>query len=270
MRILLTRLSLLPLLFAGVVWSQPPAANPSFAQVKAEAAESETDLLVDRLVENAARSRATLPSLSAHASIVSKIHEVVVFGKNTGKAEATVHMVRRSPDQPLKEIRDITEYNGKKVSPDRHVVLPFDMVDSFSDIRSTFFSSEHRPCYTFTLAAHTDPNAPLELTVTASSDAATVPECATTATGRTGFVRVDPATTQVMHLESSRLVTSGATSSNLALSVDYAPANVGDKTLWLPTVETARVVLGKTPMEWACHYTDYHLFAATVKVLPIR
>jgi hypothetical protein len=240
--------------------AQPPA--PPAASTQTAAANLTADRLVDELVENAARDHATLPSLSAHESIISKVDEHVVFGKNTAKAEATVHIVRKSPGGDWTEDREFTVLNGKPVAPNTRVSLPFNLENSYNDTESLFFSVQNRPCYNFALATQTGHDAPLELTITPVSGAGTLAQCQ----GYSGMARIDPATHHLTHLEYNH--PAGTSYSLWFHSIDYAATKVGDRTFWLPSLATTRVVIGKTPDEWSARYSDYHQYTASVTILP--
>ena len=254
------RLSLILIVGAWLHGSAQPPAGP-LLQPRTPDASFSADQLGDELVENAARDHATLPSLTAHESIVSKVDEHVVFGKNTASAEATVHVVRMSPEGPWTENREFTVLNGKPVAPNTRIVLPFNLADGFNDTQSLFFSVQNRPCYNFALAARAGEDAHLELTITPVSEAATRTQC----TARSGMARIDPATHRLTHLE---LTNSAGPNSSFFTSIDYAATKVGDKVFWLPSVVTARVVIGKTPNEWIARYSDYHRFTAKATILP--
>jgi hypothetical protein len=226
------------------------------------ATDAATERLVDELVENAAREHATLPSLTAHASIVSKVDEFVFVGKNTAKAEATVRIVRKSPEGNWTELREFTAFNGKPVTSKTRVFLPFTLTDSFNDSQSTFFSVQNRQCYTFALATLAGNDAPLELTITPVSGAGTPAQCK----GVSGMARIDPATHRVTHLEFT--YPGGPNYSPWSHSIDYAATKIGSRTFWLPSLVTARVVMGKTPNEWTAHYSDYHQYTASATILP--
>jgi hypothetical protein len=266
------RLGFLLLLCGGLltiqVRGQTASAPSPSTQNSLAAAKSAADQLVDQLVQNVERYRATLPSLTAHESIVSKFDEVVFFGRSVYKAEATVRMVRKSADEPLKESRLYTAFNGKPIAPGQQPRLPITLGDDFSDIPSDFFSTSNRHCYEFTLSPHPK-DAPLELLISPNPDAATLPQCISAPKGRTGMVRVDPATLQLTHLESTTPMPNAEPNHSPAfISADYAPAKVGDKIFWLPATVIFRVVIGKDPMEWISHYSDYHQFTATATILP--
>lgn len=252
-----------PLFFIAGAWLQASAqvSIPSAASTQTATANLAADRLVDELIEYGTHDHATLPSLTAHESIISKVDEHVVFGKNTAKAEATVHIVRKSPEGPWTENREITVLNGRPVTPNTRVFLPFNLEGGFNDIQSLFFSALNRPCYNFTLAARSQ-DALIELTITPAPDAAANTQCL----ARSGIARIDPATHHLTHLEFS---TPARTNSSLFFnSIDYAATKVGSRTLWLPSIVTTHVVIGKTPNEWSARYSDYHQYTANVTILP--
>jgi hypothetical protein len=257
------RVSSLWLLSIAMTCLQTPAQVAATPAASTQAvATPATDRLVDELMENAARDHATLPSLTAHESIISKADEFVFVGKNTAKAEATVHIVRKPPEGNWTEIREFTVFNGKPVTPRTRILLPFNLVDSYNDTESSFFSVKNRPCYSFALAAQAGHDAPLELVITPIADAASSTQCK----GDSGTARIDPATHHLTHLEYNH--PAGTNYSRWFHSIDYAATKVGDKTFWLPAVVTTRVVIGKTPNEWTARYSDYHQYTASVKILP--
>jgi hypothetical protein len=232
------------------------------------------DTLVDKLVENATLNRATLPSLAAHESIVSKVDEVVFFGRSVYKAEAAVHMVRKSTGGPMEESRQILVLNGKAIAPNEQARLPFDFVDDFDDFQTEFFSPQHRRCYNFALVPHANRSAPLELSITPRADAGTQLPCAIAQKGLACMVRIDPSAGQLTHLEFTLPVAAAEPIHHpIFLSADYAAAKVGDKTFWLPTTVIAHWVGGadrKTPFAWVSRYSDYHQFTASVTISPVE
>jgi hypothetical protein len=264
------RLSRLSLLFAAVLCVQAPAQPQPSAPTQTTPAKSETDQLVDQLIENATRNRAALPSLTAHESITTKLDEVVFFGRNGDKAKANVRLVRKSPDSSeFKETRQLTMLNKKTAEPGQHTGLMVDYYDDFNDWQSVIFSVQHRACFSFVLAPHSDPAALLLLTISPLPDTAKLPDCAITKRGLTGSATIDPAAHQITHLEftlSNAL--NGPSENNLSPSIDYAPAKVGDKTFWLPTTVAAHFNFGKSRWEWHSRYSDYHQYTSTVKLLP--
>ena len=240
----------------------PAPAQVTARPASADAAANLTaDRLVDELVENAARDHATLPSMTAHESIVSKVDEFALHGKTHVNAEANVRIARKSSEGDWSEIREYTSVNGKPVAPNTKVALPFTIANSFDDHQGDFFSAQNRSCYNFSLAARTAPDAPLELTITPLPGSASS-HC----TSRSGTARIDPATHRLIHLEFAYLPS--ANIPQWTVSVDYAATKVGDGTFNLPSMVATRIVLGKTPNEWTARYSDYHQYTSSVTIRP--
>lgn len=240
--------------------SPEPAATKSAAK--------EADELVDQLVENAASYRATLPSLTAHETIASDAS--IMFYKPHAEAEATVRMVRNKPGGPLVESRQFTMLNGKPVAPDKNVVLPTNIYGDFDDHQSTFFSTQHRRCFNFTLTPQPTQGNSLELLIALSPDAAGLSACSSHMEGITGIARVDPATHQLTHLEWKIPQVAAPRIQVLFASTDYAPVSFSGKTFWLPTAVVEYAINGKTKAKghFVVHYSDYHQFTSSITVLP--
>ncbi len=221
--------------------------------------------LIDQLVANAEAYRITLPSLTASESIQSDAS--YLFFKHHADAKGTFRVTRSSPDAQLVEARQLTEVDGKPVTPDKHPTLPTTMFGGFGRFQEMFFTPAHRPCYTFTQLPQPGPQDTLQLLIAQAPDP--TPACAGTPRGVTGLALVDPATHQLRHLERT-IPDDVAIPAHLApfASVDLAPAKVGDQTYWLPTTVTGIIVNGKIHGKFVARYSDYHRYAGTVKILP--
>jgi hypothetical protein len=230
--------------------------------------DSAADQLVDQLIANAALYRATLPSLTAHETITSDAS--ILLYKPHAEAEATVRVVRKVKGGPLVESREYTTLNGKPVAPDKHVVLPTNIYDGFDGFQGLFFTSQHRPCFNFTLAPQTAPATQLELRITLRPDAA-IPNCPSGMEGLLGIARIDPATHQLQHLEWTVPQVAEPRVQILSASTDYAPTSIGDKTFWLPTEVAQYAINGKTKAKghFTVRYSDYHQYTATSTILPV-
>ena len=65
-------------------------------------------------------------------------------------AEATVRVMRKTPDGPLEESRQITMLGGKPVPPDKQVHdFPLDHLDVFAGLSATFVRQEYRYSFNF-------------------------------------------------------------------------------------------------------------------------
>ncbi len=221
--------------------------------------------LIDQLVANAESYRITLPSLTASESIQSDAS--YLFFKHHADAKGTFRVTRASPEAQLVEARQLTEVDGKPVTLDQHPTLPTTMFGGFGRFQEMFFTPAHRPCYTFTELDKPGPQDTLQLAITQNPEPE--PACNGTPRGVTGLALVDLATHQLRHLERT-IPDDVAIPAHLApfASVDLAPAKVGDQTYWLPTTVTGIIVNGKIHGKFVAHYSDYHRYTGTVKILP--
>jgi hypothetical protein len=227
------------------------------------------DQLVDQLVENARAYRATLPSLAAHETILSKTSAVVVFGKSAVQAEATMRVMRKTPGGQLEESREFTTVNGKPHAAGKPVALPLTVQGAFDDFPAAFFDRENVPCYSFVLGPHLHPDALLTLSISLSPQAAALSQCKGISAALTAIAQIDPTARQLVHLERTFPAEPEETKARiLFMSIDLAPTKIGRTTFWLPTIFNASAVDGKARLEWASHYSDYHQFTATSTILP--
>jgi hypothetical protein len=254
------------LLLVGVVCVQGESQGLTSPPGEANSV-SETDRLLDRLVENVTRNRIALPSLTAHESIVTKFDETVFFGRKGDKAEATVRLVRKSADSPeFDELRQITTLNGKAIRPGQDARLVISYVDDFDDYQSFAFGLNHRGCFLFSLAPHPGTGVPLLLSISPRPNPEPLPDCLIAKRGFTGTASIDPASYQISHFEFTTL--DGQFQSRLTASIDYAPAKVGEKSFWLPTTFDLHWSNPKAKWEWHSRYSDYHQYSSSVKILP--
>jgi hypothetical protein len=217
-------------------------------------------------VENAASFRATLPSITAHETIESDSSNHLVF-RSRAKAEATMRVMRKTPDGPLEESREITTLNGKPVAPGKHVDLPTILGGGFGGLAGFFFTSKNRHCFNYSLIPKEVPDGTLELRITLSPDAASFSHCPKVSVS--GVALVTSETHQLTHVERSLPNEEAFPIHHWPFSsVDLAPIKVGDKTFWLPTTVTGHIVVGKERADWVSHYSDYHRFTVTANILP--
>jgi hypothetical protein len=223
--------------------------------------------LIDRLVANADRYRATLPSLTADESIVTEGSAFFFHQRTT--ATGTFRVIRRGEGQPLEESRQILMLNGKPVEPGKHVAVPFTLLGGFGRFQEMFFTPQHRICFTFTLLPKPGPGGTQQIAIAGPDELSAQPGCAPERKGLTGLALVDPASGQLVHLE--RTVTEEASKKDKLApfaSVDSAPTQVGDQTYWLPTVIVGRFREGKVKGEFIAHYSNYHRYTASITLLP--
>jgi hypothetical protein len=225
------------------------------------------DKLVDQLIANADQYRATLPSLTAQETILSKLSQFLKI-PYVVHAEATIRVTRKLSEDHLDESRQFTIINGKPVDSTDHTGIPFIFHNPLSGYAEEFFTREDRPCFTFVLSPQRHRSAPLELSIATSPGAAEHPQCKNW-NGVTGIVRIDAASHQLIHSETTYPETLETPKFHRRFaSLDYAPVKIGQNTFWLPTTSTMYAVNGKVQMEWIAHYSDYRQFTATSTILP--
>ena len=175
-------------------------------------------------------------------------------------------MTRKSADAPLVESRQIIELNGKPVAPGHEVHLPVTFRGAFGDALEIFFAPSLRPCFDFLLSPTAGADGSQRIDFTAHPGSASDPACASTPPRVAGFVRIDPATRHIRHLERT-VPDDFARQRHVAAfaSIDYAPTPVGDESLWLPTEITARI--GARAV-FTARYTNYHRFTGSITILP--
>ena len=167
-----------------------------------------------------------------------------LFRKRT-EAQGTFRVVRAA-DGGLKESRQITVLDRKPVDPSKKADLPIVLFGGFGQFQQVFFAAEQRPCFAFSLLPAPGPGGTTEIAVAVAPGSAGQPACKLSQSGVTGLVRVDPATGQIVYLERT-VPDAFAAKTHLApfVSVDSAPAKVGDNTFWLPTRVVGRILNGK-------------------------
>lgn len=223
--------------------------------------------LLNQLIANAEQYRVTIPSLTADEFIESESSFHGLFRKKV-QASGTFRAVRGAPGEPLKESRQITVLNGRPVSPNAPVRLPVALFGGFGRFQEMFFTSAHVRCFAFTLLPEPGPGGTMQIAISAVADLDSQPGCPRGYQGLTGFVRVDPASHQLVHVERTLPDSPANRGSAPFASVDCAPTKVGDEIFWLPTE-----VAGGTPKQiirrkFVAHYSNYHRYVASVKLLP--
>ena len=179
-----------------------------------------------------------------------------------------MRVLRAASGGGLKETHEMTVYNGKPATADQRKGVT-QSKDAFVGLQGMFFSHSARPCYSFALAPQPTQDGLLELHIALSPEYASLPRCMSGLgdnTGLTGIARVDPATHQLTHLE--RTIPNQAGPNAPFASTEYAPAKIGDKTFWLPTVNVTSGISNKAKVHITVHYSDYHQYAATSTILP--
>ena len=246
---------------AASAWLFLTSVSAAFAQPQAPAS------LIDELIANAAVYRATLPSITADEAIESETSFMGLLPDRT-RAQGTFRVLRAEGDERLKESRQLVTVNGKPVDPAKHVRLPFTLFGGFGSFQEMFFTPAHRVCFDFRQLPDPGPGGTLQIAVSSQPSERWPAPCPDAFRMVTGLVRIDPTTHQITHFE--RTVSPAAPRSDLApfASVDLAPAKVGDDTFWLPTTVVGSTISGKIHAHFTAHYSNYHRYAASIKLLP--
>jgi hypothetical protein len=223
--------------------------------------------LIDQLVANAEQYRVNLPSLTADEAIDSEASFMGMF-RNHAKATGTFRVLRTEPGVPLQESRQITVLNGKPVEPGKRAQLPATLFGGFGRFQEMFFNPQHRLCYSFTQLPEPGPGGTVQIAIS-SPEVSTQAGCTHDPGPVTGLALVDPLSHQLVHLERT-IPEQIANRTNLApfASVDLASTKVGDQTFWLPTTVTGKIANGKIHGEFIAHYSNYHRYTASIKLLP--
>ena len=255
-----------------IVLASVTMAFYSQAQAPPSRADADADLniLLDQISADAASYRLTLSSLGADEAITSQGIGVGPF-RNRAEAKALFRVTRKSPGGLLEESRQIIEFNGKRVPEGHAVHLPLTFAGAFGDALEIFFAPALRPCFDFTLAPQLTPDGSQQISFLGHPGSETIPACARTPLGVAGFVRIDPLSHHIRHLERT-VPPAVAEPRHIATfaSVDYAPTLVGGETFWLPISISAHVGprQGSSAAEFNAHYSNYHRFTGTVTLLP--
>jgi hypothetical protein len=200
--------------------------------------------------------------MTAHEKVETHASRGVLWQNTTG--EGTVRVLRASSGGGLKETHEMTVYNGKPLAPGA-TKSPFQMADGFIGLQEGFFSRRSRPCFVFTLAPQLTKEGLLELHIALSAEHASLPKCPPGYEGLTGIARIHPTAHQLTHLEVN--IPTPISPQVPFASADYAPASIGDKTFWLPTITVSSAVMNKAQVRMVARYSDYHQYTATSTIV---
>lgn len=220
--------------------------------------------LLARIVANVAEYRAKLPSITAEETIKSDLSQGGFYQKHD-TATATIRVYAASEGSQVNEVRTYLTLNGKPVKTDRKVQVTFEMNAAFSHTAELYFSPARLACVDFKTLPTAGADGSISIAFTSKLDAP--PACNFKGVVFHGSVLVDPATSQIRHLE--RTITRPADDAKRTLtftSLDCAPTLIGNETFWLPTHVQVELDGGRGHFE--AHYAHYHRYAGSLTIVP--
>ncbi len=222
------------------------------------------DEVLARLAANTAEYLRSVPSFSCDEDLLSQEQKngAVKHEIRTQSVFRVAHSASAGP-AGLAESRQMTEADGKPVSPDHPVKLPMRFSGGFTRALPMIFAADRRACFSF----RHDPSAG---TLYFSGRPSSEPACAGSTGVSVGFVRLDPATLQITHFERT-LPADVAQKRHVATfaAVDYKAVDLNGETLFLPSTITATFQEGSSKsFLFLARYSGYHRFAATSTIVP--
>lgn len=234
-------------------------ACSSFAQAQQTLA---IDEVLSRLIAYSKDYRTKLPSLECDESIVSQ----QVKGDKVKwevKVEAKLRQVR-DPNHP-DEFND--SYTFKSIDghpPKARFKLPYFVNGAFAN-GIGFAAGDQRECYDYTLLRE-EGGTILRLELTAKS-ASSAPACKDVFADYHKIVLVDADTGIVKHITRSMSPDAARKYREVIFaSIDYAPQNLGDLTLWLPVRVESHNENGERRM--SAIFSNYHRYTGESRMLP--
>jgi hypothetical protein len=166
------------------------------------------------------------------------------------------------PGEKLHEERTYLTIDGKAVREGKKEVLPFELIGAFSAIPETFLTPAQVLCYSFT-AMPAAADGSVQYSFVTKPDPPT--DCKTAGVTLHGRLQADPATAEIRHVE--RTITSPIAQGQhqvTFIGVDYAPAAIGNQTLWLP--KELKADLDGNLGHFSARYSGFRRFTATVTI----
>lgn len=247
------------------------AAIPCSAQQNALT----VDDVLTRVRANVSEYRTSIPSFISDESVLSQRFDGEKL-KDEMKVESSFEMVRHGSGSDLRETRIENLVNGR-APKNQNVTPPFFFNGGFADV--IVFTEDK--CADYYFAEAPSIGNPIVVLVSGKLPSGNrLSTCSSQIYDLKAFI--DPQTFQVLRLEKTvqdmNMVVEGhlpsvhMPSSNnvLSFSVDYMPIELGGKTFWLTKTVTADLKDKNKPirLHYEAHYSNYHRFSSTVKILP--
>ncbi len=218
--------------------------------------------LLDRVVAQVEQYNRALPRITAEESITSDLLQHG-FYRAHAQATASIRVFSADGGKTLREARTYLTLNGKPVAAGRGTVVPFQLNGAFSQLAGAYLSAAHRPCYTFT-AAHT----PASSGITRLKFESSYPlpaGCTNAGVVLAGVLDLDTASAHIRRLQRTVLSVPDGKPMATVISVEYAPAMVGNQTFWLPT--TLYAEYDKGAGHFRATYSNYHQYTSSATLL---
>ncbi len=234
----------------------------SFSGVAQTQPASDVDDVISHLIAYSKSYRSKLPSLECDEFIVSqqvKSDKV----KWEVKIEATLRQVRdpNNPDQ----FNDSYKFKSVDGHPPKvHFQLPYFVNGAFAN-GIGFSNEDQHECYDYTLSQE-DGGTTLRLELAAKLASGST-ACKDVFAGYHKIVLVDVGTGIVKHITRSMSPDAARMHHEVVFaSIDYAPQDLGNLTLWLPTrVESHD---GKGEGRMTAVFSNYHRYIGEARILP--
>lgn len=220
--------------------------------------------LLARLYAYTADYRSSLPSLSCDESIISqRLKKGKV--KSEVRIESTLRELRKPAldrDDPFTEEHTFRTVNGKPAKAE--VKIPYFVQGGFANMVG-FSHPERAPCIDYRVAAGDRPGT-VRMDMSARTDA-TSANCAAIFKGYHGVILTDPETGRILHSERTIDPEESIRQKQPYFgSVEYGPAQLGDRTYWLPQRLFAHD--NKDESRMYATYSSCHRFGSEVRILP--
>jgi hypothetical protein len=247
------------------------AAIPCSAQQNALT----VDDVLTRVRANVSAYRTSIPSFISDESVLSQRFDGEKL-KDEMKVESSFEMVRGGSGSDLRETRIKNLVNGR-APKNQNVTPPFSFNGGFADV----IDFTENKCADYHFAEAPSIGNPIVVLVSGKLPSGNrLSTCSSQIYDLKAFI--DPQTFQVLRLEETvqdtKMVIEGhlpsvhmPSSNNVtSFSVDYTPVELGGKTFWLTKTVTADLKDKNKPirLHYQAHYTNYHRFTSTVKILP--
>ena len=247
----------------------------------AQVAPPSLEEVLKRLEANLDRYDSKLPSLFCDETVASKVEPS--FPKQDDAVSSVFRLKRIANGDgtsSLVESRDVISVNGKKPE-DRGADLPIQLDGAFEGAFAAV-SLNQANCFAYSMKRvdKRHPTEPYVIRFNSRLTSHDSPNCLLSEKS-SGFVRIDPTTFEITHLEINtphHLIESGSGyispyPSKRDIMIDYSPVSINRESFWLPSVIHLKVVRGAGTfhqISWSFHgeYRNCHQLQVTSRIVP--